>query len=166
MALSLSSSHLLVGTQSGEIHVYSLPSHQLLRTISSHASPVTHLSTMLRPPDLVGSRTKLDSWPIMEVKPLERTRGGRIAREVQEVSVVLVPTASTHRFEQLRPPRTQLVPAGGVEHDDQADRVQELEAENKRLRANLDRAVRINEKMWSGVVELKLAEPITNGQAR
>ena len=62
MALSLSTTHLLLGTHSGEIHVYSLPAHQHLRTLSSHQSPITHISTLLRPPDLVGSQgTKKDS---------------------------------------------------------------------------------------------------------
>jgi pre-rRNA-processing protein IPI3 len=43
--------------------------------------------------------------------------------------------------------------------DSSADRLAELEAENKKLKANLERAVKINEKMWSGIVDAKLAEP-------
>jgi hypothetical protein len=31
-------------------------------------------------------------------------------------------------------------------------RLAELESENKRLRAGLDRAVRLNEQMWKGIV--------------
>lgn len=165
--MSLSTTHLLVGTQAGEIHIHSLPSHQHLRTMTSHSSPITHLSTALRPPDLIGSRVKLETWPIMDVKPFERMRNGRSAQEVQEISIVIRPSKPATKLEQLRIPRnTALSSSGERSGTDSGARIAILEEENKRLRANLDRAVKINEKMWSGVVDLKLAEPITNGNAR
>ncbi|KAK9894991.1 WD40 repeat-like protein [Cystobasidium minutum MCA 4210] len=68
ISLSHLSSHLIVGTQSGKVHILSLPSMQNIRTIvpsqtssiSSLASPITFIHTMIRPVDLV-SRTGAQS---------------------------------------------------------------------------------------------------------
>jgi pre-rRNA-processing protein IPI3 len=47
---------------------------------------------------------------------------------------------------------------------DTGDRLAELEAENRRLRAGLDKALQINEKMWSGIVDMKFVDaPAANG---
>lgn len=55
LTLSLTSSFLLTGTSTGQIHIHDVPSHQLLRTISSHKGfSITYLTTMLKPPDLIG----------------------------------------------------------------------------------------------------------------
>ncbi|KIJ62015.1 hypothetical protein HYDPIDRAFT_183001 [Hydnomerulius pinastri MD-312] len=55
MSLSLTTSLLVVGTSTGQIHVYDVPSHQLLRTIGAHKGmSISFVATMLRPPDLVG----------------------------------------------------------------------------------------------------------------
>lgn len=55
LTLSLTSSFLLTGTSTGQIHIHDIPSHQLLRTISSHKGfSITYLNTMLKPPDLIG----------------------------------------------------------------------------------------------------------------
>lgn len=55
LTLSLTSSFLLAGTSTGQIHIHDIPSHQLLRTISSHKGfSITYLTTMLKPPDLIG----------------------------------------------------------------------------------------------------------------
>jgi pre-rRNA-processing protein IPI3 len=45
------------------------------------------------------------------------------------------------------------------------DRLVELMAENKKLRASLDKAVKINDKMWNGIVDLHLIpkEQTSNG---
>jgi pre-rRNA-processing protein IPI3 len=87
-------------------------------------------------------------------------RAGRIAREVQECTLVLGQTGSS-RLEALRPPvrNQKAVVMTNTAVDSSADRLAELEAENKKLKANLERAVKINEKMWSGIVDAKLAEP-------
>ncbi|ORY26263.1 WD40-repeat-containing domain protein [Naematelia encephala] len=165
LALSLSATHLLVGSHSGEIHVYSLPSHQHLRAISSHGSPITHLSTLPRPPDLVGTSFKPEDWPAMEVKPFERMRVGKPAREVQETTLLLRPSpAAIDRLEALHPPRSwkDYAPPPIVTASD-GDNMAEILADNKRLKAQLDRAVRINEKMWTAVVDLKMTESDTNG---
>lgn len=57
MTLSLDCSNLLVGTLSGQIHIYDIVSHQLLRSINGYKDKglsVTHLSTLLKPTDLFG----------------------------------------------------------------------------------------------------------------
>ena len=62
------SSHLIVGTQSGKLHILSLPSLQNIRTIvpsqtssiSSLAAPITYIQSMIRPIDLI-SRTGTSS---------------------------------------------------------------------------------------------------------
>lgn len=100
LALSLSTSHLLIGTNVGQIHLHALPSLQHLRTLSpsQHKScPITHLSTLLRPADLhgtvqlgaaVGSGAE-DKLPIRSVGVLERMRVGRRERDRHEVTVLV-----------------------------------------------------------------------------
>jgi pre-rRNA-processing protein IPI3 len=46
-------------------------------------------------------------------------------------------------------------PSAGVA-ETSSDKVAELEAENKKLKASLERAVKINEKMWKGIVDERL----------
>jgi pre-rRNA-processing protein IPI3 len=101
---------------------------------------------------------KKDGWPIMEIKALERMRAGRVAREVQECTLVLGQKGSS-RLESLRPKSRMIAAAttsGAVESS--TERLAELEAENKKLKANLERAVKINEKMWNGIVDIKLGD--------
>ena len=162
MALSLSSSQLLIGTKAGDIHIHALPSHQHLRTISAHAQTgaISHISTMLCPPDLVGRPFRADEWAVMEIRNLERMRVGRAAKDAQEVVVVL-PGASGNfaAVDALRGHgaelQVQLGGRGRVERQEEEDTAA-LQAEVKRLRAALGRAVKLNEKMWNGVVDLKL----------
>lgn len=103
LTLSLTSSLLLAGTSTGHIHIYDTASHQLLRTLSAHKGMcITHLSTMLRPPDLVGhislslsvgtgagagSDVK-DGMPVKHVAPFQRMRDAK-AREAHEVTMIL-----------------------------------------------------------------------------
>ena len=101
LTLSLSSSLLLVGTTDGNLHIYDVASHQLLRTISTHkGSSITHLRTMLKPPDLVGhvslslsvgssSDTK-DTIPVRPIVPFQRMQDPK-AREAHEVMLMLPP---------------------------------------------------------------------------
>jgi len=165
LSLSLSATHLLVGTQSADIHIHSLPSHQHLRSLSSHAGPITYISTLLRPPDLVSgggatssgaaTSTKSESWPIMDIKPLERMRMGKPARDVQEVTMMIRP-GSTVSVDSLRPPRPKAALAAVAADAGTGDQLAEVMAENKRLRASLEKAVKINDKMWEGIVDLHL----------
>jgi pre-rRNA-processing protein IPI3 len=86
---------LLAGTALGNVHVYDVPSHQLLRTINAHPGPglaVTHLSTLLKPPDLVG-HVRLDGdndgrIPVRPIMPFQRMREAR-PREAHEVTMML-----------------------------------------------------------------------------
>ena len=120
----------------------------------------------MRPSDLIGTRTKLESWPIMDVKPLERMRNGRSVQEVQEINIVIRPNNASTRVDKFRSPRSTHLSISGKADSETGSRIASLEEENKRLQANLDRAIKINEKMWSGVVDLRLAESVANGNSR
>jgi pre-rRNA-processing protein IPI3 len=94
----------------------------------------------------------------MEIKALERMRAGRVPREVQECTLVLGQKGSS-RLESLRPiSRNIASPQISGVGESNSERLAELEAENKKLKANLERAVKINEKMWNGIVDIKLAD--------
>lgn len=160
LSLSLSATHLLVGTSSGDIHLHSLPSHQHIRTISTHRGAISHLSTLPSPPDLVGKPVRADDWAVMDVRNLERMRTSRGAKDAQEVGVLLRPTSRTDLLNTLRasPSRNS---SGGVArpgHSAQTADVAALQDEIRRLKGALDKAVKINEKMWSGVVDVKLTQ--------
>src|SRR5262249_36785731 len=100
LAISLTSSLLIVGTSTGFIHLYDISSHQLLRTLSSHKGlSVTFLMAMLKPPDLVGHvRLDLavgaseadirDSIPVRPIVPFQRMKDMK-SREAHEVSMLL-----------------------------------------------------------------------------
>lgn len=88
---------LLAGTSTGLIHVYDIASHQLLRTLSAHKGmQITHLTTMLRPPDLVGHVSlsltaggdAKEGISVRPVVPFQRIRDAK-AREAHEVSLIL-----------------------------------------------------------------------------
>jgi pre-rRNA-processing protein IPI3 len=95
LCLSLTGAMLLAGTALGNVHVYDVPSHQLLRTINAHPGPglaVTHLTTLLKPPDLVG-HVRLDGdkdgkIPVRPIVPFQRMREAR-PREAHEVTMML-----------------------------------------------------------------------------
>ena len=104
MVMSLSSSLLLVVTATGLIHSYDITSHQLLRTISTHKGfSITHLSTMLKPPDLVGHVSlslsasspgdSRESIPVRPVAPFQRVRDPK-AREAHEATMMLTSLSS------------------------------------------------------------------------
>ena len=100
--MSLASSMLLAGTTTGLIHIYDVASHQLLRTLSTHkGTSITHLETMLRPPDLVGhvsltlsgggiSESK-ENIVVRPVATFQRIRDAK-ARDAHDVSLVLPQT--------------------------------------------------------------------------
>ncbi|OCF44890.1 pre-rRNA-processing protein IPI3 [Kwoniella heveanensis CBS 569] len=163
LALSISATHLLVGTSEGTIQLYALPSHQHLRTLSPHAGPVAHLSTLLRPVDLVASSSasgaglvsKADQWPIMEVKAFERMKA-RSPQHTQEVTIRLQPSSMQARVDGLRPREKRSI--GGQKGGDEKAQLEALLAENKKLKTALDKAGKINERMWNGIVDLRLAQ--------
>lgn len=95
LSLSLTGALLLVGTALGNVHVYDVPSHQLLRTINAHPGPglaITHLTALLKPPDLVGhvqlGGDKDGGIPVLPIVPFQRMREAR-PREAHEVTMML-----------------------------------------------------------------------------
>ncbi|GHJ90405.1 hypothetical protein NliqN6_6807 [Naganishia liquefaciens] len=118
LVLSKSQSHLVSGTASGHIYIHALPSHQHLRTITSHVGvPVTHLSTLIRPPDLVGSVSLRDAanaatsshgvvapgaWPVKEIKQFERMKViKRDARHTGDLGILLRPHVDFSEIDDL-----------------------------------------------------------------
>lgn len=157
LTLSMSATHLLVGTTAGDIHLHSLPSHQHIRTISTHRGAITHLSTMPSPPDLVGKPHRPEDWAVMDVRNLERMRTSRGAKDGQEVGVLLRPNNRTQLLSSLRATPSRSSGDAVVKPTSSSDAdVATLQDEIRRLKGALDKAVKINEKMWSGVVDLKL----------
>ncbi|RSH78915.1 uncharacterized protein EHS24_001838 [Apiotrichum porosum] len=115
---------------------------------------------MPSPADLVGRPFRSEDWTVMDIKNLERMRIGRAAKDVQEVGVILRPSGQSRLLTKLRNTvGTQTLVADATGHTQAADHVDTaaLQDEVKRLRVALDKAVKINEKMWNGVVDLKLA---------
>lgn len=97
--MSLTSAILLVGTSEGLIHIYDVPSHQLLRTISNHKGmSIAHLQTMVKPPDLIGhialefrsgsSNDPKDTIPVKPVMPFQRMRDPK-TRDAHEITTML-----------------------------------------------------------------------------
>ncbi|KAL7280794.1 hypothetical protein ACG7TL_005738 [Trametes sanguinea] len=131
MAISLTGAMLLAGTTSGLIHVYDIASHQQLRTLSSHKGmAITHLSTMLRPPDLVG-HTPVGTFFSYSREEL-----------IKDHAFFVQPSAVGPE-------------AAGVSLQ---SRVSELEGEVTRLREQLGKAKGINDVMWETVVQRMVSE--------
>jgi len=99
MTISLTSTSLLVGTETGYINIYDILSHQLLRTISSHKGmSITYLTTMLKPVDLIGhvslslnvgnTLDAKDVIPVKPVMPFQRMKDAK-PRDAHEVTMML-----------------------------------------------------------------------------
>ncbi|KAJ9100980.1 hypothetical protein QFC19_005376 [Naganishia cerealis] len=183
LVLSKSQSHLVSGTATGHIYVHSLPSHQHLRTITSHVGvPVTHLSTLTRPPDLVGSVSLRDAanaatstggivaagaWPVKEIKQFERMKVvKRDARHMGDIGVLLRPLVDFSELDELDTLDEPFHAYGsmngfamGSATDGTpsapiaADKIYALEEELETVKAQLRRAAEINQEMWNGVVD-------------
>lgn len=89
MHLSTLSPHLLIGTHDSSIHILALPSLQSIRTISIGSgqsiplpNPITFLSTMARPVDLVGKSSvqKMESLFPRQIGQLKRNVESREER--------------------------------------------------------------------------------------
>ncbi|WVW79206.1 hypothetical protein I302_101172 [Kwoniella bestiolae CBS 10118] len=172
MTLSISCTILLVGCGDGTVHLYSLPSHQHLRTLNSHNGPITHLSTLLKPVDLISSSGGgggngngggvVEQWPIMEIKNFERmkSQNHNLSHTVTiKIPLNTLPSISKSsllsQLDELRPKSRKSI--GGGQSGVEQDQMEGLLAENKRLRASLEKATKINERMWNGIVDMKLA---------
>ncbi|KAF8661367.1 hypothetical protein AX16_001461 [Volvariella volvacea WC 439] len=170
LTISLTASHLVVGTALGFILIYDVPSHQLIRTISTHKSfSITYIKTMLKPMELVGhfnsnsSIGKSDSKDFITLKPVvpfHKTKDIK-AREAHEAHVLLPPSIPLDEYhedefmeELLRDHAVFMRPDGT---DGQSPplqtRIDDLEAEVIHLKEQLQKAKGINDVMWDNVVQ-------------
>ncbi|KAJ6496765.1 WD40 repeat-like protein [Mycena vulgaris] len=172
IAISLTSTLLLAGTSTGIIHIYDIPSHQLLRTISTHKGfSITHLATMLKPPDLIGHvslslhaghSSTADTIPVRHVAPFQRMRDTK-SREAHEITMVLPVQDNVYEDEGsiytaeafLRDHDFFVQPAASASQDAVSlqSKVNELETEVARLREQLGKAKGVNDVMWETVVQ-------------
>ncbi|KAJ7089699.1 WD40 repeat-like protein, partial [Mycena belliarum] len=173
LAISLTSSLLLAGTSAGIIHIYDIPSHQLLRSVTSHKGfSITHLATMLKPPDLIGHvslslhanpSSSTDSIPVKPVAPFQRMRDTK-SREAHEITMILPVQDNVYEDEGsfytadalLRDHDFFVQPAvasAGQDAVSLQSRVNELETEVARLREQLGKAKGVNDVMWETVVQ-------------
>ncbi|KAJ7113691.1 WD40 repeat-like protein [Mycena crocata] len=172
MAISLTSTLLLAGTSTGIIHIYDIPSHQLLRSISTHKGySITHVETMLKPPDLIGHvslsmhaghSTIADTIPVKHVAPFQRMRDAK-SREAHDVTMMLPVQDNVYEDEGsiytpealLRDHDFFVQPAAPAGQDAVSlqSKVNELEAEVARLREHLGKAKGLNDVMWETVVQ-------------
>ncbi|ETW79118.1 hypothetical protein HETIRDRAFT_156059 [Heterobasidion irregulare TC 32-1] len=170
LKISLTTSLLLVGTSTGLINIYDIPSRQLLRSITTHGGfGITYLDTMIKPPDLVGHVSlslsvggeKGGEMPVRPVMPFQRMREAK-AREAHEVTMLLpvqnkptLESVTTYSSEELL--RDYAVFVQPVSDDAPTvslqSRVAELEDEVLRLRGQLDRAKEVNDVIWQTVVQ-------------
>ncbi|EPQ56441.1 WD40 repeat-like protein [Gloeophyllum trabeum ATCC 11539] len=196
LCISLTSSLLVVGTSLGTIQTYDIPSHQPLRSINTHKGlAITHLSTMIRPPDLVGHvniQLGLSSGvgvsgaagqgeviSLRSVVPFDRTRDPR-KREAREVGIILPVQGDVPYIDPAEYPEDelfrdhayftqQMVPAAsganGVGAVSLQSRVAELETEVQKLRDQLGKAKNVNDVMWETVVKKVIKEGKGGGDA-
>ncbi|KAG6891259.1 hypothetical protein C0995_008511 [Termitomyces sp. Mi166 len=180
LCISLTSSHLLVGTETGLIHIYDIPSHQLLRTITAHKGfVITHLATMLKPLDLIGhvnlnlsvgsGADAKDISPVKHVSPFQRMRDSK-TREAHDVVLLLPPqkmvleddwSYDTDEFLQdhaffAQPSGITTTP--GTDNLTLKSKVEDLEVEVAQLREQLGKAKSVNNLMWDTIVQKALRQ--------
>lgn len=98
MAISLTTSSLIVGTAAARILVYDIRSHQLIRTVNCPKDFIINsLQVMLKPQDLMGhvtigaAKSDTGAVPIQSITAFQRTRDPK-AREAHDVLITLPPT--------------------------------------------------------------------------
>ncbi|KAH9479497.1 Pre-rRNA-processing protein IPI3 [Psilocybe cubensis] len=182
MCISLTSAILLVGTSEGLIHLYDVPSHQLLRTISTHKGmSIAYLSTMIKPPDLIGhtnlefgpgnSTDTKDFLPVKPIMPFQRMRDPK-TREAHEISLILPSTRNGYRDEfssysqeEFLRDYSYFVEPSSISKAGTSDslalktKVEELESEVEKLRSQLSKAKGVNDAMWDTVVNKIVSQP-------
>ncbi|KAJ7132140.1 WD40 repeat-like protein [Mycena epipterygia] len=174
IAISLTTTLLLAGTSAGIIHIYDIPSHQLLRSISTHkGSSITYLVTMLKPPDLIGhvslslhaghASMSDNAIPVKHVAPFQRMRDAK-SREAHDITMILPvqdnvyeDEASIYTAEALLRDHDFFAPppavSAGQDPVSLQSKVNELETEVARLREQLGKAKGLNDVMWETVVQ-------------
>ncbi|OJA17520.1 hypothetical protein AZE42_08242 [Rhizopogon vesiculosus] len=162
----------------GSRPLYDIASHHLVRTISTHKGmSISHLATMLKPPDLIGhinlslnlgsfSDAK-DVISVRPVVPFHRMKDAK-ARDVHEVMMMLpvqveisggIPSAYDYPEDEFQRDYAFFVhPAANCASEASGARVAELEAEIQSLREQLGKAKGINDVMWETVVQKVMAQ--------
>ncbi|OJA17519.1 hypothetical protein AZE42_08249 [Rhizopogon vesiculosus] len=145
LTISLIGSLRFVGTAAGTVHIYDIASHQLLRTISMHKGmSISHLATMLKPPDLIGHISlSLNLGNFSDVKDiiLVETPGG-------------IPSAYDYPEDEFQRDYAFFAqPAANGASEASSARVAELEAEIQNHREQLGKAKGVNGVMWETVVQ-------------
>ncbi|KAK2463636.1 hypothetical protein APHAL10511_004387 [Amanita phalloides] len=175
MTLSLTSALLLVGTATGLVHVVDIPTHQQLRTISTHKGfSITHLQTMLKPPDLIGhvnlnqylshGADPKENIPLRPISAFQRMRDAK-AREAHNV-LLMPPHVEQPLTKYTSYPNDELLSdhsyflrsmdTSGAPGDDTMvlkARIADLENEIQQVKVQLGRAKGINDAMWDNVVQ-------------
>ncbi|KAG8987017.1 Pre-rRNA-processing protein ipi3 [Tulasnella sp. JGI-2019a] len=183
MTLSMTGSILLIGTVTGHVHLYDVASHQLLKTVNTHQSfRATHLSTFIKPLDLVGhitlgSTSHLDAMPVRPITSFHRIRDAA-ARTAHGVPIMLPISNDNVSIQPGKLPPYDLEAdhryffaqssSAGASGQSLQIRVVELEAEVENLRRNLSKAKGLNDSMWESVVNTVLksdAAPLVNGNS-
>ncbi|KAF9480515.1 WD40 repeat-like protein [Pholiota conissans] len=176
ICISLTCAILLVGTADGFIHLYDIPSHQQLRTISTHKGmSIAHLQTMIKPPDLIGhisldfrpggANNAKDTIPVKPVMPFQRMRDPK-ARDAHEITIMLPSSSraykdesSSYSTEELLRDHAFFVDPVISTKEGQPNpialnsKVVELESELEQLRDQLSKAKGVNDAMWDTVVQ-------------
>jgi len=152
--------------------MYDIPSHQVLRSISTHKGfSITHLATMLKPPDLIGHvslsihaghSSIADTIPIRHVAPFQRMRDAK-SREAHDITMILPVQDNVYEDEEsiyttealLRDHDFFVQPAASGSQDAVSlqSKVNELETEVGRLREQLSKAKGLNDVIWETVVQ-------------
>ncbi|KAI5480660.1 hypothetical protein MNV49_007587 [Pseudohyphozyma bogoriensis] len=173
--LSPHSPTLYIGTTSTQIHILSLPSLLPIRIIPSPLSttplgPITFLSSLLRPaelgtPGLPPREIMANGMGRTVVNPVTAREGGKNGRVVKmrvgrSVDVrelfggaksAATPTASSFAVS------TDAGVSGGEEKEEWRKKAKAMEEENDKLKAQLAKAVALNESMWTKLVESGVA---------
>lgn len=182
LALSIASNVLYAGTSDGFIEVYDVRSHQQLRTLNNLKNfPITNLKTILKPIDLggVNSSASLTSNvtgstaaamsnlpPILPFGNLKKTING----DEKEDHTIQIKCKSNRVFDDffddfintdnddLQPSIKTTNDTNKAENNDEKsdDKIKEMETEIDNLKKSLERAQSINDKMWSGMVDMKM----------
>ncbi|KAM6497006.1 WD40 repeat-like protein [Amanita muscaria] len=175
MSISLTSALLFVGTAAGLVHLIDIPTHQQLRTISTHKGfSITHLQVVLKPSDLVGhvdlslyvrhGSDPKESIPVRPILAFQKMRDPK-ARENHDVSLMLpngdqaLTKPIIYTMDELLRDQSfflQSKTTPGANIDDATTlkaRTTELENEVEQLKTQLGRAKSINDAMWDNLVQ-------------
>ncbi|KAG8878044.1 Pre-rRNA-processing protein ipi3 [Tulasnella sp. 331] len=166
MTLSMTGSILLIGTATGQVHIYDVASHQLLKTVNTHQGfRATHLSTFIKPSDLtghvtIGSASHLDTIPLYPITSFHRIRDAT-ARTAHEIVPDTLPPYNLEIDHDCLITQSST----GVSGQALQARVAGLEAEVENLTQNLSKAIGLNDSMWESVVSTVLGsdEALENG---